>query len=77
MICTLHSVSPAAAAHPAPSTPDGRPWDAAPQQGKDEHLQDVQEEEVNFKHAMANDPIVGVELTISDENGPGARNPYL
>ena len=73
----LHPVSPpAAAALPAPSTPEGRPWDAAlpPKYGTRSPAAPAQDDEaVDFKHALLKDPIVGVELTISDENGPGAR----
>ena len=32
-------------------------------------------EEVNLKDALLSDPIVGLEKTILDEHGPGAREP--
>ena len=75
----LHPVSPpaAAASSTSPSTPEGRPWDAAPpaSPGAQPAQAPDEDEEVDFKYAMVRDPIVGVEITISDENGPGAREP--
>ena len=75
MINVLCSVSPNAAAAPAPSTPEGRPWDAveepdhAPEQDAS-----PEEEEVDFRHAMTKDPIVGVELTILDQKAQEHSN---
>ena len=47
----------------SPQTPDG-PRGAA-----------IHDDDINPKHLALDDPITGVELTILDENGPGALEP--
>ena len=55
----------------SPISPDLPP---DPGEGGGEHHQ-LQEDVVDFSKAMLDDPIVGVEQVISDQHGPGARQP--
>ena len=66
----FHSVSPRSAS--SSSNPGGAA--AHDNKGEDQPVM-VDPEVVNMKHAMMDDAIVGVEQIISDENGPGAREP--
>ena len=41
--------------------------------GGDDQQPPEEEEEVDLSKALLNDPIVGVEVVVSDHHGPGAR----
>ena len=70
----FRSVGPSAAATAMPSTPEGRPWDAdLAAEHEDNKASTDADEAVDLKHALMNDPIVGVEQVILDEHGPGGR----
>ena len=70
LFCTFHAVSPRAASS---STDRGG---AAASDNKDEDQPEmVDPDVVDMKHAVLDDAIVGVDQIISDEIGPGAREP--
>ena len=72
MICMLAAQPVSPTSQLDPTGPGGGGGGEASQSTR-HHQQE--EEEADHKLAMPNDPIVGVDVTIFDKNGPGALEP--